>query len=110
MKSYLKADPELRNGFKDKKRLADVAMLGCVVCNELNLEQKTRSEVHHLIGCGLGKKASDWKTINLCAMHHRTGDKGIAIHATPLREWQDKFFTQEYLLEVTNKLLKKIVD
>lgn len=103
MKSYLKADPELRNGYKDRKRLAAVAMLGCIICNKLDLKQKTRSEVHHLIGCGIGKKASDLKTINLCAFHHRTGGNGHAIHETPLKTWEEKFFTQEYLLELTNQ-------
>jgi hypothetical protein len=106
MKSFLKAAPELRNGYKDRKRLAQVAMLGCIVCQKFNLKQRTRSEVHHLIGCGIGKKASDLKTINLCAKHHRTGENGEAIHATPLNFWQEKFGSQEELLELTNKILE----
>lgn len=106
MKSFLKAAPEFRNGYKDKKRLAAVAMLGCCVCERFNLTQKTISEVHHLIGCGIGKKASDLKTINLCAFHHRTGGNGHAIHETPLKIWEEKFDSQEELLEYTNNLLQ----
>jgi len=100
-----KPEEHLRNGFKDKKRLAAVSMLNCIVCKELKLKQVTRTEVHHLIGCGLGKKASDLLTISLCSKHHVSGGKGEAIHSTPLWMWEEKFLPQRVLLEKVNQLL-----
>lgn len=105
MTSFFKVSPEFRNGFKCKQRLALVAMMGCVLCKILELKQKTRSEVHHLIGCGLGKKASDLLTIDLCNFHHVSGGNGQAIHATPLKTWESKYFTQLELLKRTNVIL-----
>ena len=102
---FQKAPPELRNGYKDRIHLGKVAMLGCCVCQRIGLKQKTRSEVHHFIGCGIGRKASDLKTINLCAFHHRTGGNGNAIHETPLKAWEAKFSSQADLLKYTNDLL-----
>lgn len=103
MKSFLKQPPELRNGYKDKKRLAALHELPCGVCE--SGEQTTRTEAHHLIGCGIGKKASDLLTIPLCRNHHSAGISGVSIHATPLHAWESKFDTQENLLERVNLLL-----
>jgi hypothetical protein len=106
MKSYLKAPKEERNGFKDKERLANIHSLPCVVCFTKGLEQKTKTIAHHSIGGGLGLKVSDRKTCALCDWHHTRGGKGEAIHETPLHEWESKFWTQEELIELTNKMLE----
>lgn len=103
----LKAPPELRNGYKDKKRLALIHFLPCQVCKELNLEQISRTIAHHKIGMGLGKKASDRLTMALCENHHTRGSDGI--HNMPLAKWQDKFFTQDELIQFTNEELINLI-
>lgn len=45
---------------------------GCVIC-------RGPAELHHLPYPALGKKSD--KMIPLCAMHHRLGNRGIAVHA-----------------------------
>ena len=103
----MKPPPEERNGYKDKERLAAIHQLPCVACAWIGQEQTTRTEAHHLIGYGLGKKASDLKTIPLCSKHHARGNMGEAIHETPLNQWESVFGSQEELLEITNELLSK---
>ena len=110
MINLTKKPEHLRNGYKDPKRLARLHDLPCVVCEKMGIEQTTRTEAHHLIGYGIGKKASDALTIPLCSKHHARGNRGDAIHETPLRQWESVFGTQEELLEKTNKKLKLIVD
>jgi hypothetical protein len=106
MKSYLKPPKEERNGFKDKERLAKIHDLPCVVCFTKGIEQKTKTIAHHKIGNGLGLKASDRLTIALCEYHH---NKSInAIHNIPLWLWEEKFGTQEELIELTSKLLQNL--
>ena len=103
MINLLKPEPELRNGFKDKKRLAAIHKLPCVNCVAKGRKQKTRTIAHHKIGMGLGKKASDLLTAAICEDCH-TGQSGI--HSIPLHRWEDLNFTQDELIKMTNKLLK----
>lgn len=105
----MKAAIEMRNGYKDPERLRLLHQFPCQVCEKFNLVQKTVSEAHHLIGCGLGKKASDLLTIVLCKFHHTSGGNGNAIHETPLKKWEAKFTSQEILLEEVNKFLENIL-
>lgn len=100
--NLLKPPIEMRAGFKDPKHLARVAQLECIVCKNQELKQLFRTEVHHLIGMGLGKKASDLFTIPLCSFHHRLGNKGEAIHSGK-QSFEKKFGTQQNLLEQTKK-------
>lgn len=95
----------MRNGFKDKARLAAIHNLPCVICFTKGLKQITRTIAHHSIGGGLGLKVSDKKTSAICDFHHTRGGKGEAIHNTPLWEWEELFFTQDELIELTNKML-----
>lgn len=105
MKSFLKPSPELRNGFKDPKRLAAIHSLPCVLCFAKGRKQTTRSIAHHKIGLGMGKKASDLLTMVLCEECHTKGDK--AIHNMPLWQWEEENgFTQDDLILMTNRMLE----
>jgi len=108
MISIPKAPVELRNGYKDKEHLAKVGSLPCIACQKLGIKQKFRTEVHHFIGMGIGKRASDLLTIPLCSIHHRKGNRGEAIHEG-LKIWEEKFGTQRELLEEVKNLLDKQV-
>lgn len=100
----LKAPPELRNGYKDKKHLGKIATMKCVACAKEKAARITRLEIHHKTGCGLGKKASDLLTIPLCNFHHQSGGRGFALHRG-VEIWQDKFGRQEDLiLQIHEKL------
>jgi len=101
IKSFLKPDKEERNGFKDKERLTKIAAMKCIACSKAGLKQLFRTEVHHLIGYGIGKKASDLFTIPLCSFHHRLGNKGEAIHSGKV-SFENNFGTQEELLKEIN--------
>ena len=103
--SLQKKPEELRNGYKDKERLKVLHDLPCIVCEKLNIKQSAPTEAHHLIGYGIGKKASDLLTISLCSKHHARGNTGEAIHETPLRQWESVYGTQEELLILTNEKL-----
>lgn len=102
--NLLKPDPKFRNGYKDPKRISAIHNLPCVACTAKNLQQQTRTVVHHKIGMGLGKKASDLFTMALCEDHHNKSWQGI--HNMPLHIWEDLFFTQDEGIEMTNKLLR----
>lgn len=112
MKSFLKLPPEFRNGYQDRKRLAKVSTLRCVVCTDFEKAKKPgRQEVHHFIGYGIGKKASDLLTIPLCFFHHTANRdatdpklKELSIHGLTDR-FEAKFATQFELLKLTNEKL-----
>ena len=93
----LKAPPELRNGYKDKKHLGKVALMKCVACAKEKAGRNTRLEIHHKTGCGIGKKASDLLTIPLCNFHHQSGGRGLALHRG-IDLWEEKFGTQQDLI------------
>jgi hypothetical protein len=102
MTSLLKPPIELRNGYKDKKRLAALYNLPCVNCKAKGRRQTTRTIAHHRIGLGLGKKASDLLTCSICEDCH-TGKNGI--HNTPLWKWEEENSSQDRLIELTNEML-----
>jgi len=100
-----KPNPELRNGFKDKKRMAAIHELPCTICFASDIKQITRTVAHHKIGNGLGLKASDKLTMAICEDHH-TGKNGV--HTISLKKWEEKFFSQTELIEFTNKMLEDL--
>jgi len=108
MKSFLKPPLEQRNGYKDPKRLAAIHKLECLACKKIRVIQIHATEAHHLIGYGIGKKASDIFSIPLCSLHHARGNRGQAVHETPLKEWESVYGSQEELLELTNKMLENL--
>lgn len=105
MKSFLKPEPHLRNGYKDPKRLAAIHELPCSLCYLKGRKQTSRTAAHHLHGNGMGKKASDLLTMSLCDNCHQNGE--FAFHKIGRVAWEEKFNTsQEDLIEITNKLLE----
>jgi hypothetical protein len=55
----------------EKKYLAMVAALGCCRCG-------SEAEIHHIRQFqGMGQRASNYLTIPLCPVHHRTGRDSI---------------------------------
>ena len=87
-----------------RARFDAIAGLGCIVCRIVH-HAISPASIHHMTGIryrSTGKKASDENVIGLCHHHHQ-GAEGI--HTLGMRPWQDKFGTQEALLEYTNSLL-----
>lgn len=103
--NLLKPPKELRNGYKDPKRMATIQNIRCSLCVFLNERQTTRTEAHHLHGKGLGKKVSDLLSMGFCSTHHRTGE--FAFHKIGRIAFEEKFgIDQEGLIEITNKMLR----
>ena len=90
----------------EKKHLASVAQLGCIVCSKLGYGE-TPAEIHHpRKGVGLALRASHYDAIPLCTEHHRgqsglhgMGTKGFAKHYG---------FDESDLLETTKILLEQL--
>lgn len=77
-------------------RAAALVVLGCICCG------KRGAEIHHLRkGMGKSVRSPWWRTIPLCAEHHREGRIGVAVHAGP-RAWA---WCELALLEETDRLL-----
>jgi Recombination enhancement, RecA-dependent nuclease len=58
-----------------------ICQFGCIACHVLNYGFSP-CEIHHIrTGTGKGQKAHYSKAIGLCALHHRLGGLGVAIHA-----------------------------
>tara|TARA_R100001244_G_scaffold118658_1_gene88350 strand:- start:152 stop:433 length:282 start_codon:yes stop_codon:yes gene_type:complete len=83
-----------------RRRYQDVVSVGCIICR---LYYGVRSDpcIHHLTGSGMGKRSE--QVIGLCHEHHQ-GNTGVH-HNTKV--FEEKFGTQEYLLEEMNKLIAK---
>lgn len=85
-----------------QKHWTQVARLGCCVTREPN------PTLHHCHGGslrtlsihkGLGQKTNDWLVIPLAARLHSGGPQGIDSGGLSVKEWEELFFTQVYLLE-----------
>lgn len=87
---------------QQKHYAARVASLNCVACMNNGIPDST-AEIHHLTGGGRVRKHEN--IIPLCAIHHRNGGYGIAIHAGR-QTWECEHGTQESLLEQVQELLK----
>lgn len=105
--NYLKPPPELRNGYKDPKRMKAIHSIPCSLSHFLGEEQTSPTEVHHKHGGGLGLKASDLLTMSLSREYHTSGP--FAFHQIGREAFEHKFgVTQNKLIEITNKLLEEI--
>jgi hypothetical protein len=91
----------------ERDRRFDFLSRSCIVCR-LYHGVVTPASVHHLTGIkyrALGKKADDEHTIGLCHCHHQ-GEFGI--HRIGMRAWETMFWTQVYLLEVTDRMFARL--
>ena len=105
--SLLKRPVELRNGYKDKKRLADIHQLPCSLCFLKGWKQTTKTIAHHQMGLGMGKKASDLLAMSLSEEFHTKGQ--YAIHHIGRVAFVEHFdCTEEDLIAITNKMLEKL--
>lgn len=86
----------------ERDYMSRVAELGCIVCADLGYESE--AEVHHIGNQAMGKRASNYNTIPLCADHHRNGGYGIAVHAGR-KEWEKRHGTEKQLLAKVKGLL-----
>ena len=84
-----------------RKHYQAVVSVGCIVCR-LHYGVHSDPCIHHLTGAGMGKRDED-RVIGLCHEHHQ-GNTGVH-HNTKV--FEEKFGTQEYLLEEMNKLIIK---
>ena len=80
-----------------------VVSLGCIVCLN-NGYYDTPAEIHHIGNQAMGKRASNYETIPLCPIHHRTGGYGQAVHAGR-KSFEDTFGTEQELLEQVRGML-----
>ena len=70
---------------RDKKHLASVAALGCILCSHAYGNYEVPAEVHHVrVNHGWGR-SSHLMTIGLCPEHHR-GNSGVHNHGR--EEWK----------------------
>ena len=82
---------------EEREWLQKVSQLPCCVCNAYE------TEVHHCrINTGFGLRPSHYDTISLCVNHHR-GQEGI--HTLGRRAWENKYTTQQELIERTRGML-----
>ena len=88
----------------EKEHLSKVASIGCIVCmNQGN--EGTPAEIHHIRhGNGMSQRASNYESIPLCHIHHRTGGYGVAIHAGK-KEFERLYGTEAELLEQVRRLI-----
>lgn len=88
----------------EKRHMAAVARLGCIVCRRLGYGP-TPAEIHHPRSlAGMGQKASHFDALPICHLHHRTGGHGVALHAGQ-RTWEANFGTEAELLEKVREIL-----
>lgn len=80
----------------ETEHINKVLQLGCVACKKLG-HYTPQCEVHHIGNGAMGKRASNYEVIPLCAMHHRLGGYGVAVHAGR-KAWEDQFGTEQELL------------
>ena len=81
----------------EKRHLARVVALGCIVCKNNGIED-CPATAHH-INCGaMGRKASHFEVIGLCAIHHQYSGHGeIAVH-DGLESFEARYGTERELL------------
>ncbi len=96
----------------EKKHLAAVARIGCIVCRMQQIE--TPAEIHHLrSGMGMAQRNTNYKVIPLCSLHHRLGDGSaacqhqIGFHKNP-GEFQRRYGTEKFLAEVMAEVLIQV--
>ena len=87
----------------DKERYQKLSELGCIVC-VIYEGVWSPCEIHHPNGrTGNGNQ----ETLGLCFRHHREGSNNkMYVSRHPwLAEFEDRYGSEEWLLEETNKLI-----
>ena len=96
-----------RNPTAAEKRFHnEIVQLGCIAC-WLDGNHNPVTSIHHMEG--RTKPGAHMQVLPLCAGHHQdgTGIPGlIAVHPWK-RRFEDKYGTQEELLELCHELLKR---
>ncbi|HAV5485942.1 TPA: DUF968 domain-containing protein [Acinetobacter baumannii] len=82
---------------RDRKRLAEIRKLPCVVCGRSPVDAAHSNQSAH--NKGLGIKASDEFTIPLCRNHHVEYDQFQKMNRSESVEWFGK------MLEKTERML-----
>lgn len=86
---------------KDKIRAEKLIDTGCIACRLLG-HGYAPGEIHHIRR--FGGKRDNAPFICLCEKHHRTGGKGVAVHAGR-KAFAEAIASEERLLEITNELI-----
>lgn len=88
----------------EKKRLNQIAELGCILCSEILGFEGTQAELHHVRRYGNVRSASP--VLGLCPLHHRNGNDSI--HRLGVKGFEKKWgISCEELLERQDKKLGK---
>ena len=81
----------------EKEHMARVADLGCIICGN------NYCEIHHITTLrGFGGRSKHTEVLPLCFLHHRGGQRGVALHEG-IKTWEEKHGTQIELLEKVNQ-------
>ena len=87
---------------RDRKRLAAIRKLPCVVCGRSPVDAAHSNQSAH--NKGLGIKASDEFTIPLCRQHHIEYDQFQKMNRSQSVEWFAKMLEKtELMLNQTDK-------
>ena len=87
---------------RDRKRLAAIRKLPCVVCGSSPVDAAHSNQSSH--GKGMGLKACDTKTIPLCRNHHVEYDQFQKMNRSESVEWFDKMLEKtELMMNQTDK-------
>lgn len=87
----------------EKKRLNQIAELGCILCSEVLGYEGTPSELHHVRRYGAKRSASP--ILPLCPEHHRGND---GVHGLGVKGFESKWgITCQELLERVDQRLGK---
>ena len=89
---------------KEKKHLALVQSLGCLICQQPAICHHIRNRGDGKGNIGFGQRASHFETIPLCPDHH-VGS--FSIHNTK-RQFEDAYGTEAQLLHRTLKEIEKL--
>ena len=82
---------------RDRKRLAAIRKLPCVVCGRSPVDAAHSNQSSH--GKGMGLKACDTKTIPLCRSHHVEYDQFQKMNRSQSVDWFAK------MIEKTERML-----
>ena len=89
---------------KEKKHLALVSSLGCLICQQPAICHHIRNRGDGKGNIGFGQRATHYETIPLCPSHHVGA---FSIHKTK-RQFEAMYGTEQELLHRTLKEIKSL--